>query len=68
VVKDRRLAYTRGYGWPNRERKLPEFPVGSPWPIIRHQLDQPLDFDAVLRQTDESVTDWPTQDLFRRYS
>jgi len=30
-------------------RKFPEFPVGSPWPIIRHQLAQPLDFDPGTR-------------------
>ena len=30
-------------------KKFPEFPVGSPWPIIRHQLAQPLDFDPETR-------------------
>ena len=30
-------------------KKFPEFPMGSPWPIIRHQLAQPLDFDPGTR-------------------
>jgi N-acyl-D-amino-acid deacylase len=50
VVKDRRLAYTRGYGWADRENKVPVKPTS----LFRiASISKPFTAVAVLKLTEE---------------
>ncbi len=54
VVKDRRLVYARGYGWADRDKKLPATP-GSLFRIA--SISKPITAVAVLKLVEEAKLD-----------